>query len=149
MGIKSRDEALALARDRELDLVEVSPAASPPVCKLIDYKKYKYLQQKKQKVLRATQKTGVLKEVKLRPKIGAHDLEVKKNHIQEFLQKERKVKIMLQFFGRERQHVELGRELLDKLIESVGEYGQPDAPPKRSKNSVIVILTPKKLKKQC
>lgn len=134
-------EALSIARNAGLDLVEVAPNAMPPVCKIIDYKKYKYIQQKK---IKTVTKTGTLKEIKLRPKIGAHDLEVKRNHIQEFLEKKNKVKIIMQFFGREREHINLGEEIVQRLLASVSEYGVPDAPPRRMGNSINIILSPKK-----
>jgi len=139
--VKPLYEALSIARNAGLDLVEVAPNAMPPVCKIIDYKKYKYIQQKK---IKTVTKTGTLKEIKLRPKIGAHDLEVKRNHIQEFLEKKNKVKIIMQFFGREREHINLGEEIVQRLLASVSEYGVPDAPPRRMGNSINIILSPKK-----
>jgi len=141
LGIKTIHEALSLARAAGLDLIEVAPAANPPVCKIIDYKKYRYIQQKKSKT---SVKTGVMKEIKFRPKIGEHDLEVKKKHILEFLEKKHRVKILVQFFGREREHMDLGAGILNRLLEDVKEYGTPDSPPRRMGNSITVILTSKK-----
>ncbi len=134
-------EALSIARNAGLDLVEVAPMATPPVCKIIDYKKYRYIQQKK---IKTAPRTGTLKEVKFRPKIGEHDLEVKRKHIQEFLEKKNKVKIVMQFFGREREHINLGEDIVKRLLASVSEYGLPDAPPRRMGNSINIILSPKK-----
>jgi len=120
--------------------VEIAPNAAPPVCRIIDYKKYRYIQEKKNKV---PHKTGVLKEIKMRPKIGEHDLEVKKNHIQRFLEEKNKVKITMQFFGREREHISVGSEKMQKLLAAVSEFGVPDAPPRQMGNSINVILSPK------
>lgn len=141
MGIKPIQEAVLKARESGLDLVEIAPQATPPVCKIIDYKKYIYIQSKKQK---AVHKTGVLKEIKMRPKIGDHDLEVKIRHIQRFLEDKNKVKITMQFFGRERQHLAVGGEKLNRVLEAISEYGAPEAPLRRMGNSMNIILMPKK-----
>lgn len=141
MGEKPLYEALSIARNAGLDLVEVAPNAMPPVCKIIDYKKYRYIQQKKIKI---GPKTGTLKEIKLRPKIGEHDLEVKRKHIQEFLKKKNKVKIIMQFFGREREHINLGEDIVKRLLVAVSDCGMPEAPPRRMGNSINIILAPKK-----
>ena len=143
MGIKPLYEALSLARNAGLDLVEIAPQAMPPVCKIIDYKKYKYLQGKKNKDAPRV-KTGVMKEIKLRPKIGEHDLDVKRKHIQEFLEKKNKVKVLMQFFGREREHIDLGIAIVNRLLASLADYGTPDAPPRRMGNSIVIMLSSKK-----
>lgn len=130
-----------MARDLGLDLVEIAPQATPPVCKIIDYKKYRYLQDKQN---RAIHKTGVLKEIKMRPKIGEHDLQFKIKHIQRFLTEKNKVKVTMQFFGREREHISLGGDIVNRVLAEVNEYGQPDSPPRLMGNSINVILSPKK-----
>jgi len=140
LGIKAISEAISRSRELGLDLVEIAPNAAPPVCRIIDYKKYKYIQEKKNKT---PHKTGVLKEIKLRPKIGEHDLEVKQKHIQRFLEEKNKVKITMQFFGREREHISVGSEKMQRLLAAVSEYGVPDAPPRQLGNSINVILSPK------
>lgn len=140
LGIKPIQEALHLAREAGLDLVEIAPQAVPPVCKVIDYKKFRYIQEKKNKVVH---KTGVMKEIKIRPKIGEHDLVVKIRHIQKFLEEKNKVKVLMQFFGREREHISIGGEIINRLLAEVSEYGAPDASPRLIGNSINVILSPK------
>ncbi|PKM92766.1 MAG: translation initiation factor IF-3 [Elusimicrobia bacterium HGW-Elusimicrobia-4] len=141
LGEKTIQEAMFLARETGVDLVEIAPMATPPVCKIIDYKKYKYLQSKKTKTVH---KTGVLKEIKIRPKIGEHDLAVKIKHILRFLEEKNKVKVLMQFFGREREHISVGGDIINRLLAEVSEYGQPDSPPRLMGNSINVILSPKK-----
>lgn len=141
LGEKTIQEALFLSREAGVDLVEIAPNASPPVCKIIDYKKYKYLQSKKNK---AVHRTGVLKEIKIRPKIGAHDLEVKIKHIIRFLEEKNKVKVLMQFFGREREHISVGGDIINRVLAAVNEYGAPDSSPRLMGNSINVILSPKK-----
>lgn len=140
-GEKSLQEAMSYAREAGVDLVEIAPNANPPVCKIIDYKKYRYLQSKKNK---AVHKTGVLKEIKIRPKIGVHDLEFKIRHIIRFLEEKNKVKVLMQFFGREREHISVGGDIINRLLSAVSEYGVPDSPPRLIGNSINVILSPKK-----
>ncbi|MFH1540613.1 MAG: translation initiation factor IF-3 [Elusimicrobiota bacterium] len=141
LGEKSIMEAISLAREFGVDLVEIAPMANPPVCKIIDYKKYKYLQSKKNKTVH---KTGVLKEIKIRPKIGEHDLEVKIKHVKRFLEEKNKVKVLMQFFGREREHISVGGDIINRLLVAVSEYGQPDSSPRLVGNSISAILSPKK-----
>jgi translation initiation factor IF-3 len=141
LGVKTVQEALAIARDMGLDLVEIAPQAAPPVCKIIDYKKFRYIQDKKKKVVH---RTGILKEIKMRPKIGEHDLEVKIKHILRFLEEKNKVKVSMQFFGREREHISIGGDIINRLLAAISEHGVPDSPPRLMGNSIIVILSTKK-----
>src|SRR5579862_2286910 len=117
LGVMSSHEALALARERGLDLVEVSPMALPPVCKLMDYGRFKYEQAKKENEARKNQKTITLKEIRMRPRTDEHDVEVKTRKIQEFLAEGDKVKVSVQFRGPEMRHPDIGRKLLDEIAE--------------------------------
>lgn len=119
LGIMSIADALEAAKKEELDLVEISPAAVPPVCKIMDYGKYKYEQTRKAKDAKKKQKVVVVKEVKLRTRIDDHDLETKINAIKKFLEKDNKVKITLVQFGRERSYQDMGIELLDQVAEKL------------------------------
>ena len=117
MGVMPPGRALDIARDRNLDLVEVSPNAVPPVCKLMDYGRYKYEQAKKENEARKNQKTITLKEIRMRPRTDEHDVEVKTRKIQEFLAEGDKVRVSVQFRGAEMRHPDLGRKLLDEIAE--------------------------------
>ncbi len=119
IGIVSLDEALRRAQEEGLDLVEVSPGIDPPVCKIMDYGKYKYNQEKKERAARKKQKTGEVKEVKIRPKIESHDLEVKIKNIYRFLKAGNKVKLSIIFSGREISYKDFGRELLNNILERI------------------------------
>ena len=119
LGIKTRDEALALAHERDLDLVEVAANADPPVCRIMDYGKYRYEQEQKAKTARKHQTQINVKEIKFRPKIGVHDYETKKGHVVRFLKDRAKVKVTIMFRGREATHPERGRDLLMRLAEDV------------------------------
>jgi translation initiation factor IF-3 len=142
LGIKSIEDALRLAYDMGLDLVEVAPQASPPVCRIMDYSKYKYEQIQKMKRAKKHSATMILKEMKLRPKIDNHDFEVKKKHIMRFLQDGAKVKVTIMFRGREMTHTELGRKLLDRIAEEVTELGKIEAYPKLDGRNMIMVLAP-------
>src|SRR3954447_21075764 len=115
VGVVSRDEALAYARQRDLDLVEVAADARPPVCRVLDYSKYKYEQAQKQKQARKHQQNIVVREIKFRPKIAEHDYSTKKGHVERFLRHKDKVKITIMFRGREVTHPERGVAILDRL----------------------------------
>src|SRR6188768_3049903 len=117
VGVVSRDEALAYARERDLDLVEVAADAKPPVCRVLDYSKYKYEQTQKQKAARKHQQQITIREIKFRPKIAEHDYATKKGHVERFLRHKDKVKITIMFRGREVTHPERGQLILDRLAE--------------------------------
>ncbi len=144
LGIIDTEQGLEKAREKNLDLVEVAPQAKPPVCKIMDYNKYKYEQQKKRKKAQKTQKAQQLKQIRVRPKIEEHDYQVKLRHLREFLEKGHKVRISLMFKGRENAHPELGRELLDKFIQDLSDIGELIQPPKLSRNIMATLLDPKK-----
>lgn len=141
--MSSRD-ALALAREKELDLVQISPNAKPPVCKIMDYGKYKYEQARKEKEARKNQKTVTVKEVRLRPGIEENDLNTKAKNAIKFLQKGDKVKVELRFRGRELGHKEIGKQVMIKFIDIVKEFGEPAKAPKFEGNNMVVIIDPKK-----
>ncbi len=137
-------EALKIARERGLDLVEVSPRATPPVCRIINYGKYLYQQNKRQHDARKHQKSIELKEVKFRPRTGEHDFEVKKNHIVRFLEEGSKVKATIAFRGREMAHRNIGWEMMNRLIEQVSEVGQVETRPRQEGPNLTAILAPKR-----
>lgn len=130
LGIMPLKEALRLARERNLDLVEVVPHASPPVCYIVDYGKFKYEQQQKEKELKKKQQSSVLKEVRLSPKINEHDYQTKLNQIKEFLTAKQKVRVSIVMRGRELIHKELGLNLIEKLIKDIEEFGYLESKPK-------------------
>ena len=135
----SANEALELARQEDLDLVEISPTAKPPVCKIMDFGKYRYEQTRKAK---KNQKQVVIKEVKVTARIDTHDLETKMGQIEKFLSKENKVKVTLVLFGRERMHATLGIDTLNEIAEKFAEVA--DADKKYNEKQKHIILTPKK-----
>jgi translation initiation factor IF-3 len=142
LGVLPTREALAKARELGLDLVEVSPKSRPPVCRIMDFGKYKYEQAKKARVARKRQHQVVLKEIKLRPKIEKHDYEFKKKHITEFLEHGDKVKVTLMFRGREMAHADLGRKLLDQLADELKDVAKVEAPPRQEGRMMILLLAP-------
>jgi translation initiation factor IF-3 len=142
LGIVSIEEALAKANDFGLDVVEVSPKAEPPVCKIMDYGKYKYLQTKKTHSAKKKQASGHLKEVKLRPKTEEHDIQVKLRHIERFLKAGHKTKISVVFRGRELSHKDLGERIMERVIGEAKEWGVAEYPPKFEGRSIVVILAP-------
>ncbi|NPB09930.1 MAG: translation initiation factor IF-3 [Thermodesulfobacteria bacterium] len=144
VGIVSRDEALAMAREQGLDLVEVAPQADPPVCRIMDYGQFLYQQAKKLKEARKKQTTVEVKEIKVRPKTDVHDLETKIRHIKRFLGDRNKVKIRVFFRGREITKPELGREVLKKILEAVEDEAQVEMQPRMEGRQMIMILAPKK-----
>ncbi len=144
VGIIDIDSALRMAQDQDLDLVEIAPQADPPVCRIMDYGKYKYEQAVKQKESRKKQSLIVVKEMKMRPKIDRHDYETKKGHVVRFLQHGDKVKVTIMFRGRETVHPELGRRLLDQLAEDVTELAKVDTPPKLDGRNMTMVLGPHK-----
>lgn len=142
VGVVTVPEGLRAARDAGLDLVEVSPNAEPPVCKILDYGKYKYEQQKKAAEARKKQKIVVIKEVKLRPGIDKHDLEVKMKAVHKFLEEGDKVKLTLRFRGREMSHQDIGMKLLEKIREELGATVKIEHEPKLEGRQVIMIIAP-------
>jgi translation initiation factor IF-3 len=144
IGIKSTDEALKYAWDMNLDLVEVAPDAKPPVCRVMDYSKYKYEQEQKAKLARKHQSTITIKEIKLRPKIDPHDYATKKGHVIRFLKNRDKVKVTIMFRGREMTHPERGRVLLLRLAEEVQDLGIVESAPLQDGRNMVMMLAPHK-----
>ena len=142
LGIVSIREALYHAEDEGFDLVEVSPDAKPPVCKIVDYGKLRYKEQKSKKEAKKKQKTIEVKEIKLRPGIDKHDNKVKIKALSKFISDGNKVKVSLRFRGREMEHQNLGMELLKKLTEEVSEYAKIEIPPKSEGKQIMMILVP-------
>ncbi len=137
-------EALAVARQKTLDLVEVSPTAVPPVCRIMDYGKYQYQMEKKAREARKHQKNIVIKEVKFRPNTDEHDFDFKKNNVLRFLGEGDKVKATVMFRGREITHKEIGFQLINRLLEQVNEAAIVEFRPRMEGNTLIAILAPKK-----
>ena len=146
VGIVRIDDALRLAQESDLDLVEVAPTARPPVCKLMDYGKFKYENAQKARETRRNQTNTVIKEMKLRPKIDAHDYETKKGHVVRFLKQGDKVKITIMFRGREQHRPELGFRLLQRLAGDVEELGFVESAPKQDGRNMIMVIGPHKKK---
>jgi translation initiation factor IF-3 len=142
VGIVRIDDALRLAQESDLDLVEVAPMAKPPVAKLMDYGKFKYEAAVKLREARKNQAHTIIKEMKLRPKIDPHDYETKKGHVVRFLKAGDKVKITIMFRGREQSRPELGLRLLNKLAEDVGEIGFVESSPKQDGRNMLMVLAP-------
>ncbi len=140
------DQALRLAQESDLDLVEVAPTARPPVCKLMDYGKFKYENAQKAREARRNQTNVVIKEMKLRPKIDGHDYETKKGHVVRFLAAGDKVKITIMFRGREQHRPELGFRLLQRLSEDVSELGFVESSPKQDGRNMVMVLGPHRKK---
>ncbi|MDM8516049.1 translation initiation factor IF-3 [Desulfobacterales bacterium HSG16] len=143
LGVVPTHRALATAGDFGLDLVEVSPNATPPVCKIVDYGRYKYEQTKKQQEARKKQSTFQVKEIKLRPKTGEHDLMVKLGHIKKFLGKRDKVKVTVMFRGREITLSQAGRGLLEQIAKETSEIAVVEQHPKFEGRTMMMILAPK------
>ena len=142
LGIISIREALNHAEDEGFDLVEVSPDAKPPVCKILDYGKLKYREQKSKKEAKKKQKTIEIKEIKIRPGINKHDYEVKVKAFHKFIKGGNKVKVSMRFRGREMEHQNLGVDLLKRLIEQVKEYAKVEVPPKNEGKQIMMVLVP-------
>jgi len=146
VGIVRIEDALRLAVEADLDLVEVAPMAKPPVCKLMDFGKFKYEAAQKERESRRNQTHTIIKEMKLRPKIDQHDYETKKGHVERFLKAGDKVKITIMFRGREQSRPELGIRLLGRLAEDVTEVGFVEASPKQDGRNMIMVLAPHRRK---
>ena len=142
VGVVSIEDAMRRAREAGLDLVEVSPNAEPPVCKVLDYGKYKYEAQKKANEARKKQKTINLKEIKIRPAIDDHDFETKMKRTHKFLESGDKVKITLRFRGREMAHQDLGMKVMNRVKEHVAEIAKVETQPKMEGRQAIMILAP-------
>ncbi len=144
VGIVTIREALAFADRLNLDLVEVAAMANPPVCKVMDYGKYRYEQEQKAKEARKRQTTISIKEIKLRPKIDDHDFEIKKGHVERFLKKGDKVKLTIMFRGRELMHPHLGERLLRRMAEDLTELGDVESQPNLDGRNMVMMLAPKR-----
>ena len=142
IGVKKINEALWLAEQLDLDLVEVAPNARPPVCRLMDYGRYKYEQSVKQREARKKQTRTTIKELRMRVRIGEHDFEITRRKAQEFLESNDKVKVTIRFRGRERERPEFGRDLMNRLAEEVAEYGTIEQRPKVEGGSMTMVLAP-------
>jgi translation initiation factor IF-3 len=144
VGIMKTPEALRRAQDKELDLVEVAPGAKPPVCRILDYSKYKYEQTQKQKAARKHQTQINVREIKFRPKIAQHDYDTKKGHVIRFLQGRDKVKVTIMFRGREMAHPERGEMLLNRLAEDLGDLAVVEQRPQQDGRNMTMMLGPAK-----
>jgi translation initiation factor IF-3 len=144
LGIKTSDEARDYAYGKGLDLVEVAAQADPPVARVMDYGKWRYEQEQRAKQARKHQSQILIKEIKLRPKIGIHDYNTKKGHVERFLNQRAKVKVTIMFRGREQQHPERGRDLLMRLAEDVKELGVIESPPLQDGRNMVMLLGPTK-----
>src|SRR5271168_1686534 len=148
LGIKSLPEALQIARDLDLDLVEVAPLANPPVCRIMDYGKFKFDEAQRQKESRLKGASGGIKEMKYRPKIGIGDFDTKTRQVAKFLGEGHKVKITIMFRGREVFHPELGKRILDRIAEQMDESAKVEAEPKLDNRNMIMVLAPDKRARQ-
>ena len=146
LGVLTVPEALVKSKEADLDLVEISPNAEPPVCKIIDYGKHLYQLEKKKKEAKKHQKVVHLKEIKLRPKTDVHDYNFKVKHIKQFLESGDKVKVTVKFRGREMAFIDVGREQLDKVIADVAEFGKVDSPPRLEGRNLNLTIVPVKQK---
>ena len=145
VGIVPIAQAHEMAREKDLDLVEISATATPPVCKIMDYGKFIFQQKKKQGEAKKKQKVIIVKEVQFRPRIDDHDFDFKKNNIIRFLQHGDKVKCAIRFRGREMTHMELGRAVLDRLLAEIKEYGAAENPnPDVQGNRMTMVIAPNK-----
>ena len=144
MGIKHIREAMDFAERKDLDLVEVAPNASPPVVRMMDYGKFKYQKEQDRKAARKKQVNINVREIKLRPKIGDHDFNTKRSHVERFLKGGDKVKVTIMFRGREVQHPDLGEKLLRRLAEDIDEIGRIESQPNLDGRNMVMVVAPKK-----
>lgn len=142
IGVKKLNEALWLAEQLDLDLVEVAPNAKPPVCRLMDYGRYKYEQSVKEREARKKQTRTQIKELRMRVRIGEHDYEITRRKAREFLQDHDKVKVTIRFRGRERERPDFGRELMERLADEISDYGTVEQSPKLEGGSMTMVLAP-------
>jgi len=145
LGIKTLPEALSIAREQELDLVEVAPEANPPVCRIMNFTKFKYEAQQRAKESRKKATNIIVKEMKYRPKIGGGDFDTKTRKVAQFLGEGHKVKVTIMFRGREMQHPELGRRILDRVAEDVAEVGKVEIMAKQDGRNMTMVLGPDKI----
>jgi len=143
LGVLSLEDALDTAGNKGLDLIEVAPNATPPVCKILDFGKYKYQLAMKEKESKKKQHVIKIKEVRFRPRIDIHDLEMKVNRAYKFLEKGNKVKLVVMFRGRELAHTEVGFELLDKIVSELSEIGKVEKPAKREGRTIVAFVIAK------
>ena len=143
LGIMAIEEALQLAEERGFDLVEVAPDGKPPVCRIMDFGKYKYQQSKRLQQAKKKQKVVSIKEIKLRPKTEEHDYQFKTQHVRRFLQDGHKAKVTVMFRGREMAHVELGRRILDRIAVDMEDIGMVEQMPKQEGRNMIMVLSPR------
>jgi translation initiation factor IF-3 len=144
VGIMKTADALKIAQERDLDLVEVAPEAKPPVCRILDYSKYKYEQAQKQKAARKHQTQINVREIKFRPKIAQHDYDTKKGHVLRFLNGRDKVKVTIMFRGREMAHPERGEQLLNRLADELGDLAVVEQRPQQDGRNMVMMLAPVK-----
>jgi translation initiation factor IF-3 len=142
LGIMPLFQALEVAKRRDLDLVEVAPTATPPVCRLLDYSKYKYEQAKRERELRKSQKVSLLREVRIRPKIGDHDFEAKARSVKKLLDEGDKVRVVIMFRGREITHPDIGRRLLQRMAEMLKDTATVDRQQSVENRRMSIILSP-------
>jgi len=142
LGVLSLGDALTMARNNAVDLVEIAPNATPPVCRLVDFGKFRYEQAKRDKESKKHQHANKVKEVQLSPKIDPHDLGVKIGHAIDFLCEDMKVKVTLKFRGRENAHTEFGFQVVGKFLTEIAAYGHPDFPPKLAGRAINVMISP-------
>lgn len=148
IGVLTIQEALARAEEEGLDLVEISGGSNPPVCKIIDYGKFRYDQTKREKESKKAQHQVKVKEIKLKPNIGIHDLETKLQHTKDFIAKGYKVKVSCTFRGREMAHPEIGQKLMEKFCEDLEDIATPESPAKLMGRALLVVLAPGGKKKK-
>ncbi len=143
MGVVPTQDGIQKAQESDLDLVEVASQASPPVCRIMDYSKYKYDQEKKEREARRHQKVVHLKEIKIKPNIEEHDYQVKIHHLRRFLTRGDRAKVTMVFRGREMAHMDIGRKVLDRVMSDLSDVGEIEKPPAREGRSIIVNFIPR------
>ena len=143
IGVVPASEGLKLAKEKNLDLVEVAPTAKPPVCRIMDYSKYKYDQEKKERLARKKQRVIHIKEIRLKPNIEENDYQTKLRHLKRFLKRGDKAKVALMFKGREMAHVDVGRQLMDRLMKDLSEVGEVERPPVLEGRFMVMFMAPK------
>ena len=143
LGIVPLAKALTAAKDAQLDLVEVAPNVKPPVCKIMDFSKYKYEQEKKEREAKKKQHIVHLKEIKMSSKIQEHDYQTKLNHLRRFLERKDRAKVTMFFRGREMAHIDIGRSILDRLTKDLADVGEPEEPPRKEGKLLIMKFVPK------
>lgn len=143
LGVMTTQDALNRAVEAGLDLVEVAPTSNPPVCRIMDYSRYKYEQEKREKEARKKQKVIHTKEIRMGPKIGEHDYQFKKRNLEDFLKRGDKVKVTMMFRGREMAHQDLGRQILDRLASEVSAVGEVEEPPRLEGRIIAMVIRAK------